>query len=119
MSDPGGTIAMPYAVIDAATAPAEILRIAAEHEATQIVVGHPRSLSGASGPAAKAAEALAETLRSLGAHVTLWDERLTSVEADRALIATGAKRRTRRADTDRIAATIMLQSYLDAHANRS
>lgn len=76
----------------------------------RVVVGHPRMLSGRTGPAARRAEALARRLRrELGVEVDLWDERLTSVQAERVLRGTGAPRAAR----DRLAAILILQSYLD------
>lgn len=76
----------------------------------RIVVGHARTLSGCTGPAARRAEALARRLRrALGVAVELWDERLTSVQAEKVLRGERAPRSAR----DRLAATLILQSYLD------
>ena len=82
---------------------------------TRIVVGHPLTLRGERGPAARQSEALAHSLRSkLGLQVELWDERLTTVEGERLLRGTGAPKGTR----DRIAAILILQGYLDRQAGR-
>jgi putative Holliday junction resolvase len=79
-----------------------------------IVVGLPLRLDGRSGPEARAAEAAAQELRAaLGVEVVLWDERLTSAEAERLLIEAGVSRRRRKGATDRIAAALILQGYLD------
>ena len=81
-----------------------------------IVVGLPRRLDGTFGPEAQAAEALADELRgALGMRVELWDERLTTVEADRLLIEAGVRRNKRRGAADRIAAALILQGFLDHH----
>jgi putative Holliday junction resolvase len=86
-----------------------------EHDVTLVVVGHPLLLSGEAGERAHHAERFAEALRGfLGVRVLLHDERLSTVEADRALRATGASGRERRRSVDRSAATVILQSWLDA-----
>ena len=117
LSDPGGLIAQPHATlrVHRQDVPIEELeRLLAEHDVEAIVVGLPKRLDGSKGPAALAAERFAEELRSaLGIEVVLWDERLSSVEADRRLIEAGVGRRRRRTATDRVAAAIILQSYLD------
>lgn len=76
----------------------------------RIVVGEPRTLRGEAGAAARHAAALARRLRSeLEVEVVLWDERLTSAAGERLLRGTRAPKGAR----DRIAATLILQSYLD------
>src|SRR5512141_2620972 len=98
-------------------APADLKAIASlvrEHGVTLVVVGHPLLLSGEAGVRARHAEAFAEALRGfLGIEVVLHDERLTTVEADRALREAGAGGKRRRRVVDRSAATILLQAYLD------
>ena len=72
-------------------------------------------MDGTSGPAARRAEAFAEVLRRVaGVPVDLWDERLSTVAADRALRDVNVKRERRRVLRDQIAAALILQSYLDA-----
>ena len=82
-----------------------------------VVVGHPLSLDGSRGPAARAAEAEAEALVGmLDAHevrVELFDERLTTVSAHQALTAGGTKGRDQRAVVDQTAAAVMLMAWLD------
>lgn len=78
------------------------------------VVGYPRTLGGREGSAAHRARRFAELLEEhRGLPVVLWDERLTSVEAERALLAQDASRAQRRSATDRVAATLILQAYID------
>lgn len=100
-------------------APADLKAVAAlvrDHDVTAIVVGHPRSMSGASGPAAAKAERFAEALASgVDVPVELQDERLSTVEAERALRGAGVAGRERRQVVDRTAATVILQAWLDAH----
>lgn len=116
VSDPDRRVAVPIGTIRTG-APQDIRAIAAllqEHGVTEIVVGHPLSLSGASGEAAAHAERFAETLRgAFGLTVTLQDERLSTVEADRHLAASGVPARERRAVIDQSAATVILQGFLD------
>ena len=99
-------------------APADLKAIAGlvtEHAATAVVVGLPLSLSGKRGPAAAKAEAFAEALRStLGIPVELQDERLSTVEAERALREAGVSGKRRRRQVDEVAATVILQAWLDA-----
>ena len=91
-----------------------------EHGALTIVVGHPLLMSGAAGARAEAAAAVARALgAAVEARVVLWDERLSSVEAQRALVAGGVKRRRRRDLVDRTAAALVLQSWLDAQRSSS
>jgi putative Holliday junction resolvase len=117
-----GIIATPLETLAASTPEVDaraIAHLAREHDATRIVVGHPRRLDGSAGPAARAAEELADALRTeTPAEVTLWDERLTTVQAERSMIASGTRRRARRSAVDRVAATLMLQSFLDANARQ-
>ena len=116
LSDPDRRLAVALGTIRTG-APEDMKAIAAlvkEHAVTEIVVGHPLSLSGESGEAAEHAEWFAEALRGfLGLTVTLHDERLSTVEADRGLSGAGVDRRRRRDVIDQAAAVVILQSYLD------
>ncbi len=79
-----------------------------------IVVGLPKNMDGSLGPSAEAAQAFAGVLRErLGLPVHLWDERLTTLAADRALLGAGLRRRARRAAVDQVAAMMILQGFLD------
>ena len=116
ISDADRRLALPLGTVHTG-APSDLKAIEAlvrEHEVTMVVVGHPRLLSGQVGTRARHAEAFAEALRGfLGIPVVLHDERLTTVEADRALRDAGASGRERRRVVDRSAAAILLQAYLD------
>jgi putative holliday junction resolvase len=117
VSDPGRRVAVPLGTIRTG-APADVKAIAAivrEQGISEIVVGHPLSLSGKGGEAADHAERFARALRDLlGIPVILRDERLTTVEAERQLAEAGVRGRARREVVDQTAATIILQSYLDS-----
>jgi putative Holliday junction resolvase len=118
VSDPTGTIASALATIPAEPADSLVSRlaeIAKSHEAQRIVVGLPLRLDGTHGPEAAAARRLAHGLRQASRlPVELVDERLTTVAAERSLIAGGVRREKRRLSVDRVAATMLLQGHLDA-----
>lgn len=96
---------------------ARIARLAADYAVARIIVGNPISHSGDATTMSERAARFAEQLRRrLDRPVELWDERLTSLEADRALRASGTSRRTKPGTRDRMAAQILLQSYLDRRA---
>jgi putative pre-16S rRNA nuclease len=116
ISDPEGRLAVPLGTVPTG-APQDLKAIAklvTENDVSAIVVGHPISMSGAAGPRARQAEEFAGALRSfLDIPVELHDERLSTVEADRALREAGASGRERRRAVDRSAAAIILQAWLD------
>ena len=124
LSDPLGIVAGPLKVLqrtgDRAADHAAILREAAENEASVIVVGLPLSLgTGRAGPAARETLAeVAELSDRAGAAETpvtveTCDERLTTVTAQRSLATGGVRAKDRRAVVDKVAAAVMLQSWLD------
>ena len=117
ISDPTGTIAQPLATVPAEpseTLAVRLAGIAKEMEAERIVVGLPRRLDGSYGPEAAGARVLADGLRkSSRLPVELVDERLTTVAAERSLVAGGMRRTRRRRVVDQVAAALLLQSHLD------
>jgi putative pre-16S rRNA nuclease len=122
LSDPSGTIAQPLSVLKRRS-PSEdyqaLAVIVEEHGVEQIVVGLPRLMNGTLDTAAKQAQEFGEEVaRFTRRPVAYWDERLTSVAAERYLIAQGKRRAQRRADIDRMAATLLLQGYLDYRSGR-
>jgi len=122
-SDASGTIATPREVLqrtgDPAADMAAIVRAVEELEAELVVVGLPLSLDGTMGPAARAAAAEVEALRSaLGVRVETYDERLTTVTADRSLKELRMKAPARRRVVDKVAAAVMLQAWLDRNKGR-
>lgn len=117
ISDDDRRVAVPLGTVRTG-APADVKAIAGlvgEHDVTLVVVGHPLLLSGAEGERAHHAERFASALEAfLPVPVLLHDERLSTVEAEHALRAAGVKGRRRRGVVDRTAATVILQSWLDA-----
>lgn len=116
--DPSGLIATPVETVARGKGDLERLRaLAVEHDALEVVVGLPRSLSGREGPAAAKvrafASALADALASDGRPVRLCDERLSTVTAEAVLREQGRKRKKRRAVVDQAAAVVILQNALD------
>ncbi len=94
---------------------AAIARIAEDRGAGRILVGHPLDMSGRSGRQAEWVRQFAEALEArTGLPVTLWDERLTTVEAGRVLRESGISIEKRARAVDRLAAVLLLQSYLDS-----
>ena len=118
ISDDDRRLAVPLGTIHTG-APADLKAIAklvGEHAATAVVIGLPLSMTGGSGPAATKARSFADALRSfLHVPVELHDERLSTVEAERALRQAGVDGRERRNVVDRSAAAVILQAWLDAH----
>lgn len=113
VSDPLGITAQGLETFDRRTGDltAHLRRLVEAYDVGEIVVGHPLSMSGRPSQTTRDAEEFARGLeRSLGLPVSLWDERLSSAEARRVL----AGSRAPRGATDRVAATLILQSYLDA-----
>jgi putative Holliday junction resolvase len=121
VSDTSGTIASPLMVLQRSKSKAhdlsELARIARVEAADVIVIGLPLNMDGSSGPAAKAATAEARRLATLvDVPVELHDERLTTVSADRSMMEAGLNAIERRQRVDKVAAAIMLQSWLDKRA---
>jgi putative pre-16S rRNA nuclease len=119
VSDSGGTVATPYDTIErSGDRPTDHRRVAAlvdEIGAATVVVGLPRSLDGTIGPAARGILDEVDELRAaLAVDVVTWDERLTTVEAQRSMRAMGVRKSKRRLVVDRLAATVILQSWLEA-----
>jgi len=124
VSDPTGTVATPLATLPRRSPTADasaISRLAAEQEAGTVVAGLPVSLSGREGPAARAVRAYLDQLRELlpGLVFELVDERMSTVEAERALVSGGVRRRARREVVDQVAASVFLQAWLDARRGSS
>lgn len=122
LSDSAGTVATPYEVVprsgDRRRDHRRIADLAEEAGAEALVVGLPISLDGTEGPAATRARTEAgELARACGLPVELWDERLTTVTADRDLIAQQLTARERRSVVDKVAASVMLQGWLDQRRN--
>ncbi|MBE5847469.1 MAG: Holliday junction resolvase RuvX [Lachnospiraceae bacterium] len=96
---------------------ARIEELITEYEVTEIVLGFPKNMNDTVGERAKKSLELKEMLeRRTGLPVTMWDERLTTVAADKAMMEAGIRRENRKDYVDQIAATFILQGYLDSKA---
>ena len=97
---------------------AQIEELIQEYEVTEIVLGNPKNMNDTLGERSKLSEEFKEKLeRRTGLPVVLWDERLTTVAADKAMMEAGIRREHRKEHVDRIAATFILQGYLDYRKN--
>lgn len=116
-SDPTGFLASGVQVIHRSSLDRDleaIRALAQRLRAVRIIVGYPLSLSGDCGPQAQEVERFAEALQGcVSIPVELWDERLSTLEADRRMQEAGVGGRKRRERVDVAAATLILQSYLD------
>ena len=117
LSDPLGLTAQGLTVLDRnpqAGFMASITNLVREHEVTRIVLGLPRRMDGSLGPEAQRVLAVANDLKALlGIEVVTWDERLSTVAAEKVLIAADVRRKKRKKVRDKVAAAYILQGYLD------
>jgi len=91
-----------------------------KYEVEKVIIGLPRNMDGSYGPQAQKALKFAGLLKKrLGLPVETWDERLSTVAAQRVLIEADVSRKKRRRVVDRMAATIILQGYLDSRAHNN
>ncbi len=98
---------------------ARIEELAREYEIETIVLGYPKNMNNSLGDRAKKTEELKDALeRRTGLPVVLWDERLTTVAAERILMECGIRREKRKEKVDQIAAALILQGYLDNRRDR-
>jgi len=97
---------------------ARIEELIAQYQVEEIVLGLPKNMNNTLGDRAEKSLELKETLeRRTGLPVVMWDERLTTVSANRVLMETGVRRENRKEHVDEIAAVFILQGYLDYLAN--
>lgn len=116
VADPSGTFALPVGTIDRTNLAADLARIAEiaeSYQATEMVVGDPVTLLGERGIAARKMDAFVERLRrAFGGAIYRQDERLTTAEATKSLIAADVSRKRRKRVVDRMAAALILESFL-------
>ncbi|MFV2176103.1 Holliday junction resolvase RuvX [Actinomadura sp. LOL_016] len=115
--DPGGVLASPLETVKSGKGDVDrLVKLVAEHEVIEVVVGLPTTLAGREGSAAEAARAFARRLarRLPDGAVRLYDERLTTVTAESGLRAGGVRGQARRKVVDQAAAAVLLQAALDA-----
>jgi putative Holliday junction resolvase len=114
-------LASPHKTLTRRDDPSLLRELVSELEAQQVetvVLGLPLRMSGLEGPEAKRARLLAKAIEREGrVNVVLWDERLTTVAAERQLRTAGLRGDKKRTLIDQAAATVLLQSYLDARSN--
>lgn len=119
VSDDLGMLAHPMETVQvkAGRVMQRILEIIKEKGTQTVVVGMPRNMDGTFGPAAQKAREFIEALKvETTARVVPWDERLTTVSAQRSLHEAGKNARAQKAMIDQVAAQILLQSWLDSQA---
>ena len=98
---------------------ARIAELCREYEIEKIILGFPKNMNNTIGDRAEKSLEFAEMLkRRTGLPVVMWDERLTTVAAERTLMESGVRREHRKEHIDQIAAVFILQGYLDAESNR-
>ena len=121
LSDVNRSIASPLETIRKTkftTDAARLLALCNEHRVAGLVLGLPINLDGSEGPRAQSTRAMARNLNRLSPlPILLWDERLTTAEAERMLIAADQSRKRRAEVIDKLAATIILQNALDRMRN--
>lgn len=117
LSDVQRMIASPLETIQRTKFAADVNRLfelAASHKISGFVLGFPVNLNGSEGPRAQATRAFARNINKLSPlPILLWDERLTTAEAERMLIAADTSRKRRAEVIDKLAATLILQGALD------
>lgn len=120
VSDEGQILASPWGMVEQGrNAIRDIGRIAREAGAVAIVAGLPTGLSGREGAQAADTRRFADSVgEALNLPLSYWDERLTSSQAERMLVDAGMRRKDRRNQIDALAASLMLQTYLDSRMHR-
>ncbi|MFN3286284.1 MAG: Holliday junction resolvase RuvX, partial [bacterium] len=118
LSDPTGIATEPLPTVQRRgddQAAREVAEVVRRHGARTVVVGLPVRLDGTEGPQAQAARRFARRLEQYtGVPVRLWDERLTSVQAERLLVGGGVRRAQRKLLRDQLSAALLLRSFLEA-----
>lgn len=115
-------IATPIDVIERRTLEQDthaFTEIAAKYSVDQLIVGLPRNMDESVGPQAESVRAYAEKIaQALSLPLTLWDERLTTIDASARIASTGAHGKKSRRTLDAIAASVILQDYLDSQETK-
>ena len=123
LSDPTGTLATPLCVVTVTGERDALAQIEQQCRATgavRLVIGLPKNMNNTLGPAAEGVLRIqAKLAQRLAIPVATWDERLSTVAANNAMIAADVSRARRKEVVDKLAAQIFLQNYLDAHAAAS
>ncbi|MGI6498587.1 MAG: Holliday junction resolvase RuvX [Oscillospiraceae bacterium] len=116
ISDPTGFLAGFTTTIhqrDMAKVVEEIHRLAGEYQVEELVLGYPKNMNDSLGERAQKSRTLEEALKTaIGLPVILWDERRTTVDADRILVGQGVRGKKKKAKIDAVAAALILEGYL-------
>ena len=122
ISDPLGIIAQGVMTLKRETDESDFERlraIASEKEVGEIIVGLPLNMNGSHGPQAEGASLFADALKKkLNLPVKLWDERMSTAQVERVMIEGGASRAKRKKKIDKLAAQVILQSYLNTKTHK-
>ncbi|NLM37352.1 MAG: Holliday junction resolvase RuvX [Firmicutes bacterium] len=122
LSDPLGLTAQGLEVYQRQTLAQDLLYLTAlfqKHQCSGLLIGLPRHMNGEMGPEAEKIMEFGRRLgRDCGVNPVFWDERLTTVQAERALLEGNVRRRRRRQVIDQLAAVLLLENYLQASASR-
>ena len=98
---------------------ARIEELIVEYGVEEIVLGYPKNMNNTEGERVQATKEFKEHIeRRTGLEVELWDERLTTMESERILMEAGVRRENRKMYIDKMAAAVILQSYMDAHPDK-
>jgi len=120
ISDEMAIVATPVGTVEESgvnAAVAAIAKIVTEREVGKVIVGLPRNMDGSIGPKAQETLAFVEKLKTrVTVPIQTWDERLTTKAAERAMIEADVSRKKRRENIDKMAAQLILQSYLDSQS---
>ena len=123
VSDELGMMALPLDILPVQSSKQvirDVLRLCQEKKAAGIVVGLPLNMDGSRGPAVEAVERFVQELRRQSdLPVEVWDERMSSRQVERMLIDHDVSRSRRKGLVDKLAAQVILQSYLDAHTPKN
>ncbi len=119
LSDSMGWTAQGYSVIERKNLKGtlcKIKKIVERYDVTQVIIGLPKNMNGSIGPQGEKILKFAEELGNIinNIEIKLWDERLTTIEAEKTLIEADLSRRKRKQVIDKLAAVLILQNYLDS-----
>jgi len=120
ISDPSGVVAQSLGSLEKARGQGwavEVEKLVAQHGVAEVVVGLPLNMNGTEGPRAEETRRMVEVLRSrLKVPIKVWDERLSTIAAERMFRETGVKMQRAKKHIDGVAAALILQGYLDSRA---
>jgi len=117
LSDETGLLATPLETLErkgTAVDAAAVAALANKFEVERVIVGMPYEMDGAVGPRAKRVQVLIDALSAAGLRIDTWDERFSTVAAERALLEADMSRERRKQVVDKVAAAYILQGWLDS-----